>query len=87
MLPKIFAKTIPGTKIFRENENFRETKFRKISQKLSEFSHIFAFRDNEKRGFSFNPNLQCELPAVYIIFKIILASVAEPKPQGAVSFW
>jgi hypothetical protein len=24
MLPKIFAKTIPGTKIFRENENFRE---------------------------------------------------------------
>jgi hypothetical protein len=24
MLPKIFAKTIPGTKIFRENEIFRE---------------------------------------------------------------
>jgi hypothetical protein len=37
MLPKIFAKTIPGTKNFRENENFRE-----ILQKVSEFSLIFA---------------------------------------------
>jgi hypothetical protein len=40
---------------FRESENFRETKFREISRKVGEFSLIFAFRENEKRGFRFNP--------------------------------
>jgi hypothetical protein len=48
---KIFAKTTN----FRENENFREnfreTKFREISRKVSDFSLIFAFRENEKRVF------------------------------------
>jgi hypothetical protein len=50
---KIFAKTFAKT--FRESENFRETKFREILRKVSEFSLIFAFRENEKRGFRFNP--------------------------------
>jgi uncharacterized membrane protein len=34
---------------FRENENFRETKFR-------ENLLIFAFRENGKNHFRFNPN-------------------------------
>jgi hypothetical protein len=56
ILPKIFAKTILGTKNFRENENFRAKLSRnEISRKMSEFSLIFAFRENEKRGFRFNP--------------------------------
>jgi hypothetical protein len=42
--------------IFRENENFREIEnFHEISRKVSEFLLIFAFRENEKRGFRFNP--------------------------------
>jgi hypothetical protein len=47
---KLFPKTIPGPKNFRGNKNFRE-----ISRKSREFSLIFAFRENEKRGFRFNP--------------------------------
>jgi hypothetical protein len=41
---KIFAKTFAKAKIFAK-------------RKVSEFSLIFAFRENEKRGFRFNPNL------------------------------
>jgi hypothetical protein len=44
-------------KIFRFPESFRVTKFRKISRKVCEFSLIFASRENEKRGFRFNPIL------------------------------
>jgi hypothetical protein len=53
VIPKIFAKIIRGIKNFRENENW-ERNFAKVS----EFSLIFAFRLNEKRGFRFNPKLQ-----------------------------
>jgi hypothetical protein len=47
-------------KIFRENINFsrKSSAFRKISGKVSEFSHIFAFRENVKRGFIFNPSIE-----------------------------
>jgi hypothetical protein len=52
MLPKIFAKTIPGTKTFREN--FRENEnFREIFRENENFRE--NFRENEKRGFRFNP--------------------------------
>jgi hypothetical protein len=57
MLPKIFAKTIPGkkffTKTFAKRKIFTKTFAKK--QKVSKFLLIFAFRDNEKRGFRFNP--------------------------------
>jgi hypothetical protein len=67
---KLFAKTIPGTNIFRENfcenkifhenfcKNFCESKNfarNKISRKAIEFWLIFAFRKNLKREFRFNP--------------------------------
>jgi hypothetical protein len=64
MLSKIFAKTILGTKIFCKNKNFQENKnfheiFRKsenfFKTKFRESELIFAFRENEKRGFRFNP--------------------------------
>jgi hypothetical protein len=43
----IFAK---GNDNFRENENFSETKFR-------EHVPIFAFRQNGKNRFHFNPSM------------------------------
>jgi hypothetical protein len=62
---KSFAKTEafrenhPGNKIFcerfRKNVYFRETKFRDIPRKASEFSLFFAFRENEKKTVSFQP--------------------------------
>jgi hypothetical protein len=39
---------------FRENKNFRKN-FRE-NKNFREFSLIFAFCENEKRGFRFNPN-------------------------------
>jgi hypothetical protein len=39
----------------RKNENFRETKFREISRKFAHFRIIFAFRENGKNRFRFNP--------------------------------
>jgi hypothetical protein len=57
---KFFAKTFVKTKIFAKTfakaKIFAKQKFREISRKVSEFSLIFAFRENENRGFRFNPS-------------------------------
>jgi hypothetical protein len=52
---KLFAKTIPGTKFFLEN--FAKTKFSRneILRKAKISGNSLAFRENEKRGFRFNP--------------------------------
>jgi hypothetical protein len=55
-----FAKTKFKTKFswdFRENENFRETKFPEFSRKSSHFCMIFAFSLKLKNAFSFQPYL------------------------------
>jgi hypothetical protein len=51
---KLFAENHPGNKNFSQKrkfsrkQNFCETKVHEISRKASEFSLIFAFRENEK---------------------------------------
>jgi hypothetical protein len=44
--------------MIRENENSHETKFCEILRKVSEYSLIFASRENEERGFRFNPTVK-----------------------------
>jgi hypothetical protein len=52
---------------FLGNENFRETKFREISWKYAHFRIIFAFRENGKNRFRFNPTRALHmLPAFYM---------------------
>jgi hypothetical protein len=50
-----FRENFLGNDNFRENENFRETKFREISRKFAHFRIIYAFRENGKNRFRFNP--------------------------------
>jgi hypothetical protein len=75
-------------------ENFCENKklMRKLSQneilrKVSEFSLMFAFRENEKRGFRFNPKLTLFINMLKLDEITISESrVAKPKSQGTESF-
>jgi hypothetical protein len=46
ILKMFVAETYPFSRKFLGNKNFRETKFREISQKFAHFRIIFAFREN-----------------------------------------
>jgi hypothetical protein len=48
MLPKIFAKTIPGTKFFRENENFRENEIFRENENFRESKNFRETKFREK---------------------------------------
>jgi hypothetical protein len=71
---KMFAKTFAKTKFFLQKLSRNE-----ILRKASEFSHIFAFREKEIRGFRFNPELTQLQLACSAFREIICKSFRESK--------
>jgi hypothetical protein len=59
-----FRENFLGNVNFRETENFRDTKFREFSRKFAHFRIIFAFRENWKNRFRFNPTCRHSVRAL-----------------------
>jgi hypothetical protein len=57
IVAKTWAKTEIFAKIFEQTKIFAKTFAKQNFAKASKFSLILASRENEKRGFRFNPKL------------------------------